>query len=172
MLEARIGSAFCAAALLTSVACSHQGLVDPGRTRTERAEQEAEGAIFPQGRRAPAENYTGAVYGQPLAPKTEINNFSIGSVTFEPGARTHWHSHPAGQTLLVTDGKGLYQERGKPMRTLHRGDVILCDPDVEHWHGASPESRMSHIAITGYQGDAYIAWLGPVSDEEYESSGR
>ena len=107
-----------------------------------------------------------------LAPKTENNNFSIGSVTFEPGARSKWHTHPTGQTLLVTEGKGLYQEKGKPIRTLNKGDVILCDADIEHWHGASPESGMTHVAITNYKGDSNVIWLKPVTDEEYKADAK
>ena len=93
-------------------------------------------------------------------------------MTFEPGARSNWHTHPAGQTLLVTEGKGLYQEKGKPIRTLNKGDVILCDADIEHWHGASPESGMTHVAITNYKGDNNVTWLKPVTDEEYKADAR
>jgi quercetin dioxygenase-like cupin family protein len=153
MNAAKLGSMLCLGALFATV---------PGR-----ADNEAGGAIFPTGKRAPAEFYTGTVYGQPLVAKTRSNNFSIGSITFEPGSRTNWHSHPAGQTLLVIEGRGFYQEKDKPVRVLNRGDVIPCDPDIEHWHGAAPESRMVHIAITGYRGPDFIVWRRPVSDEEY-----
>lgn len=128
-----------------------------------------ENAIFPKGDNAPADYFTGTVYLQMLAPKTENNNFSIGSVTFEPGARSNWHTHPAGQTLLVIEGKGLYQEKGKAVRTLNKGDVILCDPDIEHWHGASSTSQMTHIAITNDNGSGGVVWLKPVTDKEYKA---
>jgi 4-carboxymuconolactone decarboxylase len=128
--------------------------------------------VFPRGDKAPQDTFTGTVYVQPLAPRNENNNFSVASVTFEPGARAFWHTHPAGQTILVTDGLGLYQEKGQPIRTIKKGDVVLCDPDIEHWHGASPESAMTHIVITNYKGESQVNWLRAVTDEEYrERSG-
>ena len=138
----------------------------------EKTENKNENTIFPKGEKAPAENFTGTVYVQMLAPKTANNNFSIGSVTFEPNARSNWHTHPAGQTLLVTDGIGLYQEKGKPIKTINKGETILCDADIEHWHGASPESGMTHIAITNYKDDVNVVWLKPVTDEEYKGGAR
>ena len=135
----------------------------------EKAENKTENTIFLKGEKASAETFTGTVYVQPLAPKNENNNFSIASVTFEPGARVNWHNHPAGQTILVTMGKWLYQEKGKSIKTINKGDVILCNPDIEHWHGASPESRMTHVVITNYEGDSQVNWLKPVTDEEYKA---
>ena len=81
---------------------------------------------LPKGEKAPADTFTGTVYVQPLAPKNANNNFSVASVTFEPGARAFWHTHPAGQTILVTDGNGLYQEKGNAVRPLSKGDVVIC----------------------------------------------
>lgn len=124
--------------------------------------------IFGKGEKAPPQNFTGTVYVKMLAPKTENNNFSIGSVTFEAGARSNWHTHPAGQTLLVTDGIGLYQEKGKPVRTIKKGETIICDKNTEHWHGASPTSGMTHIAITNFKDDKNVIWLKPVTDAEYK----
>src|SRR5215213_6577690 len=106
-----------------------------------KLENKNEGAIFPKGDKAPADHFTGTVYVQMLAQKTESNNYSIAGVTFEPGARSNWHTHPAGQTLIVINGKGLYQEKGKPIKTINKGDTVICDPDIEHWHGASSETR-------------------------------
>jgi quercetin dioxygenase-like cupin family protein len=137
------------------------------KTKMEKTENKTENTIFPKGEKAPAENFTGTVFVHMLAPKTENNNFSIANVTFEPNGRTNWHAHPAGQTLLVLEGKGLYQEKGKAVRTLNKGDVILCSPDIEHWHGASSTSGMTHVAITNFKGDNQVNWLKPVTDEEY-----
>lgn len=123
--------------------------------------------VFPRGEKAPSENFTGTVYVRMLASPTENNNFSIGNVTFEAGARSNWHTHPAGQTLLVTDGIGLYQEKGQPARTIKKGEVVICDKDIEHWHGASPDSPMTHIAITNLKDGQGVVWLKPVTDEEY-----
>lgn len=135
----------------------------------EATEKRSDGTLFPIGEKAPAEYFTGTVYLQMLAQKTGGNDYSIGSVTFEPGARSNWHKHPAGQTLIVIDGKGLYQEKGQPVKTINKGETIVCDPDVEHWHGASPESRMTHIAITNDKGSGNVVWLNPVTDEEYNA---
>jgi len=135
----------------------------------EKTENKNENTIFPKGEKAPAENFTGTVFVQMLAPKTENNNFSIASVTFEPSGRTNWHTHPAGQTILMTMGKGLYQEKGKPVKTINKGEVILCNPDIEHWHGAALETGMTHVVITNYKGDSQVNWLKPVTDEEYKA---
>ena len=155
-------------ALVFAVACGGQRSASGEKTNMENRENKTENTIFPKGEKAPPETFTGAVYVQPLAPKNANNNFSVASVTFEPGARAFWHSHPAGQTILVTEGVGLYQEKGKAIRALNKGDVVLCDPDVEHWHGASPETGMTHIVITNYKGDSQVNWLQPVTDEEYK----
>lgn len=134
----------------------------------ETAENKNEGAIFPKGEKAPAQNFTGTVWVKGLVQLSAINNYTIGSVTFEPGARSNWHRHPAGQILLVTSGAGFYQERDKPVRTIGKGDVIVCDADIEHWHGASRTSQMSHLAVTNYKGETGVVWLKPVTDEEYK----
>lgn len=126
--------------------------------------------VFPKGEKGPADWFTGTVYVQMLAPTTENNNFSIGNVTFEAGARSHWHAHPAGQTLLVTNGIGLYQEKGQPIRTIKKGEVVICDKNIEHWHGASPDSQMTHIAITNIKDGQGVTWLKPVTDKEYRGN--
>ncbi len=161
---------FWAAALFTVVSCGNQQSTNTEKTKMKNTENKNETAIFPKGEKAPAENFTGTVYVQMLAPKTANNNFSIGNVTFEPGARSNWHTHPAGQTLLVTNGTGLYQEKGKPVKTINKGETILCDANIEHWHGASSTSGMTHIAITNYKGDENVVWLKPVTDEEYKGN--
>jgi len=93
----------------------------------------------------------------------------VGNVSFEPGARTKWHYHPAGQILLALDGLGYYQEKGSPKRLLRKGDVIKCSPNIPHWHGASPEQHFIQVAITSSQNGATV-WLEPVSELEYNSS--
>jgi 4-carboxymuconolactone decarboxylase len=126
--------------------------------------------IFPKGNRAPADWFTGIVWLQILTQKTGGNEYGLSSVTFEPGARSNWHTHPAGQTLVVINGQGLYQERGKAVRTINKGETIVCDPDIEHWHGATPTSQMTHIAITNDKGAGGVTWLKPVTDEEYQAA--
>ena len=166
-----IGLMLCAA-LVYATACGNQPSANTEKAKMEQTENKTDNTIFPKGKKAPAETFTGTVYVQILAPKTENNNFSVASVTFEPGARANWHVHPAGQTILVTFGKGLYQEKSKPVRALNKGDVILCNPDIEHWHGASPESGMTHVVITNYKGDSQVNWLKPVTDEEYKADAK
>ena len=93
----------------------------------------------------------------------------MGNVTFEAGARTNWHTHPKGQVLIVTEGEGFYQEKGKPAQPIKKGEVVNILENVEHWHGASAKSAMTHIAITNYEEDEQVVWLQPVSEEEYDS---
>jgi quercetin dioxygenase-like cupin family protein len=89
--------------------------------------------------------------------------------TYDPGAKLDWHAHPGGQVLLITEGTGYYQERGKPARIVHKGDVIKCAAGVEHWHGATPRSSFAYIAVTPTQKGKTI-WLEPVSDKDYDSA--
>ncbi len=122
--------------------------------------------IFPTGKKITNSNFTGIAYLQPLAAADSLNQTSVGNVTFEPGARTKWHIHPAGQIILATAGKGFYQEKGSDKLILRKGDVIKCPPNIPHWHGASSDSMFVQIAITGREKGEPI-WLDPVSDEEY-----
>lgn len=117
----------------------------------------------------PAETFTGKVTVQPLFPANGNISASAGMVTFEPGARSAWHTHPAGQQLIVTAGSGLTQEWGKPVQSFGAGDVIWCPPGVKHWHGASPTTGMTHIAITGSVGGKAVDWLEKVSDAQYDA---
>jgi quercetin dioxygenase-like cupin family protein len=91
-----------------------------------------------------------------------------GSVTFAPGARSAWHTHPAGQLLIVTSGTGWVQEEGGPKREIKPGDVIWTPPSVKHWHGASTTNAMSHIAITNMVNGKNVEWLEKVTDEQYQ----
>ena len=126
-------------------------------------------SLFAKGDPLPSTYFTGNAYLTPLLAKDKDNDFIMGSVTFEPGARTNWHTHPRGQVLIVTEGSGFYQEKGKPARTIAKGDVVNIPENTEHWHGASAATRMVHIAITNYKGDTNVIWLNPVSEEEYSA---
>jgi len=94
-------------------------------------------------------------------------NTSIGNVTFELKARTNWHKHPGGQILLITEGQGFYQEKGKSAQVLRKGDIVKIPPYAEHWHGAAPEYSLTHIAISPNTDKGSVVWLQPVTDEEY-----
>jgi quercetin dioxygenase-like cupin family protein len=131
-----------------------------------RAQTTASGAIFPKGIKTQA-NFTGTVWVQTLVPNDSTFHCVVGTVTFEPGARSYWHSHNSGQILLVTDGTGYTQEKGKPIRVVHKGDTIICPPNVEHWHGAAPGSSMTHISIIPNADKGVVTWLRPVTDQEY-----
>lgn len=128
---------------------------------------ELEKAIFPKGEKASNDYFTGTVWLTMLIQRDNNNNYTVADVKFEPGARTNWHTHPSGQVLLVTEGKGFYQEKGKTARLLKKGDVVNIPADVEHWHGAAPDSYFTHIAITNYKENVNVVWLKPVTDNEY-----
>ena len=107
-----------------------------------------------------------------MVAKDSNNNFSAGAVTFEPGARTRWHTHPKGQVLIVIEGNGLYQEKGKPAQPIKKADVVNIPENTEHWHGATATNKMVHIAITNYKEDIQVTWLHPVTDEEYGNANK
>ncbi len=127
-------------------------------------------SVFPTGKKneAFAQYFAGQSYLNMLSTQ-QVN---IGNVTFEPGCRNNWHIHCAkdggGQILLVTAGRGYYQEWGKPARELHPGDVVNIPANVKHWHGAAPNSWFAHLAVEVPGADAFNEWLEPVSDEDYE----
>jgi quercetin dioxygenase-like cupin family protein len=114
-----------------------------------------------------AETFTGSVTVDPMFRATEHTRASAGHVFFQPGARSAWHTHPAGQTLIVTSGLGWIQEWGGEKREIRPGDVIWIPPNVKHWHGATPSNGMSHIAIQEHVGGKVVDWLEQVGEEQY-----
>jgi len=125
--------------------------------------------LFPKGNKGSIEYFTGNVWVNVLAPADSIFNTQIGSVTFEAGARTHWHRHGGGQTLLALNGMGYYQEKGKPLQILRQGDVVRCPPDVEHWHGASYDNWFVQLALTPEHPKGRVNWLHEVGEAEYQA---
>lgn len=123
----------------------------------------AQGDVNPYGK-----FFTGVTYLTMLNANDETFNAPVGNVTFEPGARTNWHKHPGGQILLVLNGEGRYQERGGKIRTLKKGDVVRIAPDVEHWHGAAPDSWFVHVSMETNVHKGSAMWLEPVTDEQYK----
>lgn len=146
---------------LIAVSCNQQN--QPMET-TQVGSQKSN--IFPQGEKITNENFTGTAYLQPLISADSLNTISVGNVTFEPGARSKWHVHPAGQILLVTNGVGYYQEKGKAKKILRKGDAIKCPPNIAHWHGASIDTAFVHVAITGREKGETV-WLEAVTNAEY-----
>lgn len=116
----------------------------------------------------PAEWFTGTVRVDPLFAPTEPARVGGASVTFEPGARTAWHTHPLGQTLIVTSGCGRVQRWGGPVEEIRPGDVIQFAPGEKHWHGATPTTAMTHIAIAEKLDGKSVDWMEKVSDEQYQ----
>lgn len=119
-----------------------------------------------------AEHFTGNVRVDPLFPGDSDINASAAYVTFAPGARSAWHTHPAGQRLAVVSGIGLTQEWGKPVQEIHPGDVVVCPPGVKHWHGAASAGAMTHLAITGMVEGRSVDWLEKVTDTQYNARSR
>ncbi len=117
----------------------------------------------------PADYFTGAVRIDPLFQASEPARVGGASVTFEPGARTAWHTHPLGQTLIVTAGLGWVQREGAPVEEIRPGDVVWIPPGVKHWHGASATTAMTHLAIQESLDGKPVEWLEKVSDEQYRS---
>ena len=117
--------------------------------------------------KGPADWFTGTVRIDPLYAVEAPSAMAANTVTFEPGARTAWHTHPLGQTLIITAGRGLVQRLGGPVETVLPGDVVRFAPDEKHWHGASAETAMTHIAIQESLDGKAVEWMEHVSDEQY-----
>lgn len=125
-------------------------------------------SVFPTGNENVGfqQHFTGKSWLAPLTTNKNLN-VPVYNVTFEPGCRNSWHSHTGGQILIAVGGVGYYQEKGKPARRLNPGDVVEIAPNVEHWHGAAPDSWFSHLAVECNPQNNKNTWLNPVSDEEY-----
>ena len=117
----------------------------------------------------PAENFTGTVRVERLFSATEPSRTTGGLVTFAAGARTAWHTHPLGQTLIVTDGVGRVQHWGGPVQEIRKGDTVRIPPNVKHWHGASPGAAMSHLAITEQLDGKAVDWMEKVTDADFNA---
>ncbi|VVP94386.1 hypothetical protein PS918_03559 [Pseudomonas fluorescens] len=164
MKNTLIGLAVCAAAPFADAA----GADNASESRTVQHISRAGSQAAVAG---PADYFTGRVRVDPLFPAMDEINASGAYVSFEPGARSAWHTHPAGQRLVVTSGVGLVQEWGKPVQQIRPGDVIVCPPGVKHWHGATATSAMTHLAVTGSVEGKNVQWLEKVTDEQYHAQG-
>ena len=135
---------------------------DQGGTATQ--------AIFPKGQLGPKENFTGNAWHIGLVEQDSVYNTVIGNVYFEPGARSNWHIHPAGQILMITDGIGYHQIKGEQRQTIKKGDVVKCPPNVMHWHGASGGTGLQQVYIVPNTEKGIVQWLQPVTDVEYNNT--
>ena len=120
--------------------------------------------------KGPADWFTGAVRIDPLFDRTDPARVGGARVTFEPGARTAWHTHPLGQTLIVLFGRGLVQREGGTIEEVRPGDVVWFAPGEKHWHGAAPDTAMQHIAIQEALDGKAVEWMEKVTDEQYDSA--
>ena len=128
-----------------------------------------EATLFPKGEiGANKDDYTGTIWLNELNHPDSNFTFSLAQAVYAPGSKLNWHIHPGGQYLLITEGTGYYQEKGKPARIVHKGDIIKCLPGVVHWHGAAQNNSFSYVAVTPVTKGKTI-WLEPISDEEYRS---
>ncbi|MDB5205350.1 MAG: cupin [Flavisolibacter sp.] len=146
---------------LFGIACNGQSNKQPVTNEIQ--------AIFPKGQLGPAENFTGKAWNIGLVANDTMYNTVVGNVYFEPGARSNWHTHGAGQILIITDGVGYHQIKGQTRQTIKKGDVVKCPPNVMHWHGANPEQGLQQMYIIPNTGKGIVQWLHPVTDEEYNN---
>lgn len=123
--------------------------------------------LFTKGDKAPPDYFVGEVWIKVLVAPAEPFDCVVNDVVFAPGARTNWHTHPGGQILICTDGVGYYQEKGKPIQLLNKGDVVKILPELEHWHGASPDNEFTHLAINPNTMKGGVKWMEKVTDEQY-----
>ena len=121
-------------------------------------------------RRGPPESFTGTVWQDPIIEAPAPARIRSGMVRFEPGARTHWHTHPLGQTLAVLAGVGRVQTWGGPVREIRAGDVVWIPPNEKHWHGASAANFMVHVAMQEALDGKHVTWMEPVSEEQYKAA--
>ncbi len=156
----KIPTLVCCAAICAAASAASAG---------EKSYQQAPlDTVFAKGELNPfSQFFTGTTYRQRLSEKDEIFHAPISNITFEPGARTFWHKHSGGQILLVTAGEGRYCERGQKVRVIKKGDVVRIAPEVEHWHGAGPDSWMTHISIETNSQRNQNQWLEAVTDADY-----
>ncbi|KPN05012.1 (R)-mandelonitrile lyase [Xanthomonas arboricola] len=149
----------------TAMSLSMMAAVTPGGEEQQAIRvSKAGGAASAAG---PADYFTGKVRIDAPFQADAPARVGGATVTFEPGARTAWHTHPLGQTLIVTAGAGRVQEWGKPAQQIRPGDIVWIPPGVKHWHGANATVAMSHIAIAEAQGDSPVTWLEQVSEAQY-----
>ena len=147
--------------MLVTVSCNVE------TQKKQSAENKTNTTVFAKGEKITNEYFTGTAWLQMLVPNDSIYNCQIGNVTFEPGARNNWHVHPGGQILLVTGGKGYHQLKGQPVEQIESGDVVKVPSGVAHWHGATPDSELTHLAISTNTQKGIVVWMEKLSDDEY-----
>jgi len=152
---------------LQIMACTPNGNQAGNEDPIADGSQDLVSAIFPRGDKGSSEFFTGNAYNYGLVPSDSIYNLLVGNVYFEPGARSNWHTHPAGQILIITDGVGYHQIEGQPKQVLRIGDVVKCPPNVRHWHGASADTALQQLYLIPNTEKGIVEWMEPVTDEVY-----
>lgn len=148
-------------ASMLMLSCNNKNQETKGNTKQEL------NSIFQKGEKGSKDFFTGNAYPTALVDADGVYNTLIGNVYFEPGARSNWHSHPAGQILIITDGVGYHQIEGKPIEIIKKGDVIKCQPNVKHWHGASENVGLQQLYIIPNTDKGIVEWKEAVTDEQY-----
>lgn len=151
---------------LLALALAHAGQTQVSSGNGARTVEIAQNGSQPS-TRGPAENFTGSVRIDPLFSVRAPSRASGARITFEPGARTAWHTHPLGQTLIVTSGSGSVQQWSRPIQEIRPGDVVQIPPGVKHWHGATATTAMTHTALQEQLDGKNVDWMEQVSDDQY-----
>ena len=154
----------------TALGLAAMVLVSCREPLTKSSDHEGIPAIFPKGEAGSAGYFTGKAWNYGLVAEDSTYQTVVGNVYFEPGSRSNWHTHPAGQILVITAGSGYHQIKGQPRQTIRKGDVVKCPPNTEHWHGASPDSGLQQLYIIPNTGKGIVRWLQPVTAKEYNNT--
>lgn len=158
--------AILAGSLFLMTACNSNTEKRQEMMKTDNNELDA---IFPKGEKGSAEFFTGNAYNIGLVAPDSIYTTAVGNVYFEPGARSNWHTHPAGQILIITDGVGYHQIEGQAVEVIKKGDVVKCPPNVRHWHGASKDVGLQQLYIVPNTEKGIVDWQKAVTDEQYKN---
>ncbi|WP_233621897.1 cupin domain-containing protein [Flavobacterium agrisoli] len=148
---------------MTLLSCNNKNQENMVTNKNELTE------IFPKGEKGSSENFTGNAYNVGLIETDSLLTTAVGNVYFEPGARSNWHSHPAGQILIITDGIGYHQIEGQPIEIIKKGSVVKCPPNVRHWHGASADVGLQQLYIVPNTEKGIVNWQEAVTEEVYNS---
>ena len=158
---------FISAALVLSLSTQ----ISKAQNKHEASVNVSEG-IFPKGTKGPAQFFTGNAYNTGLVGMDSTYTTLVGNVYFVAGARSNWHSHPAGQILIITAGVGYHQIEGEPIQVMRKGDVVKCPPNAKHWHGASHDTGLQQMYIIPNIEKGVVEWMEAVTDEQYDQANQ
>lgn len=159
----KVKTIFFVFGLVSSTGALAENMIAPDAETKQVVIKEGSNSI----NKASSKTFTGDVSHMSILSATPDANFAMSTVIFQPGARSFWHTHPAGQRLIITEGSGLTGTADGKVEVINKGDVVECPAGVKHWHGASPTSAMIHIAITPFKDGKNVTWMEEVTDEQY-----